>query len=232
MKGNNLPGFSFLIKSQKSCNFIHICTASMIDSLKSIPNTNLLAFQQAIDMSLLMLVTDVNGIIKTANKNLCEISQYTEQELIGKNIDLFDSGVHKPEFFQDLWETVKKGKAWKGEVCHKAKDGSFYWVDIVVVPVFGAEQEIVEILALSILITDRKEAELALQNNKNRSDALFDAIPEMISLSTPDGRRSYVNRIFCDFFDKPAEELVERNYSFAVEKGILGYIQQLQSLKR
>jgi PAS domain S-box-containing protein len=129
-----------------------------------------------------------------------------------------------------MYEAFETRGGWRGEVRHKAKDGSFYWVDKIVVPVKNENGEIHELLSISTLINDKKEAELALMKNKERSDALFNAIPEMISLSTPEGKRSYVNRIFCDIFGKSAEELKERNYNFADEKSITEYIQQLQSL--
>lgn len=202
----------------------------MIDSLVGNQTSNILAFQQAIDMNLLMSVTDPRGVIKSANRNFCEATQYTEKELLGKTHQVLNSGYHSPEFFSQMWNTILNKKGWRGEIRNRAKDGSFYWVEMAIVPVLGPDKEIDEFLSISTLITDRKEAELALIRNKERGDALFNAIPEMISLSTPDGKRSYVNRIFCDFFGKSAEELTERNYTFADPGSIRDYIQQLNSL--
>lgn len=190
---------------------------------------NLLAFQQAVDMNLLVCVTDSEGVFKSANKNFCDAAQYSEDELIGQSYDLLQSGNAK-QFFRQMFDAVITKGGWRGEVRHKARDGSFYWVDKIIVPVKGNDGGVIELLSISTLINDKKEAELALLKNQERSDALFNAIPEMISLSTPDGKRSYVNRIFCDFFGKTAEELKERNYSFADEKSIQEYIDQLRSL--
>ncbi len=191
--------------------------------------SNLHAFQQAVDMNLLMSVTDSKGIFKSANKNFCEASKYTESELIGKNFTILLSG-NTDQFLEQMWNAVLTKGGWRGEVKHKAKDGTFFWVDKVVVPITNADEEISELLSISTLITDIKEAEIALLKNKERSDALFNAIPEMISLSDPEGKRSYVNRIFCDFFGKTADELKERNYNFADESSIQEYIEQLKSL--
>jgi PAS domain S-box-containing protein len=191
---------------------------------------NIQAFQQAVDMNLLVSVTDRHGIFKTVNKNFCITSQYSENELIGKSFKMLFVTGKAEAFFEQMFEALQKKGGWRGEVKHRAKDGSTFWVDKVIVPVKGEDGEISELLSISTLITGKKEAELALIKNKERSDALFNAIPEMISLSTPDGKRSYVNRIFCDFFGKTAEALKERNYNFADEKSINEYIRQLQSL--
>jgi PAS domain S-box-containing protein len=201
----------------------------MTESLLGTNTGNLLAFQQAVDMNLLMSVTDKNGVFKSANKNFCDISQYSEEELVGQSFSILQTG-NAQDFFNQMWNALLTKGGWRGEVRHKAKDGSYYWVDKVVVPIKDEEGEIKELLSISTLITDKKEAERALLKSKERSDALFNAIPEMISLSAPDGKRSYVNRIFCDFFGKSAEELKERNYTFADEKSIQEYIEQLKSL--
>jgi PAS domain S-box-containing protein len=201
----------------------------MTDSLIVDQANNLLAFQQAVDMNLLVSVTDMRGNFKSVNKNFCEISQYSESELLGNSYKLLQSG-NAEQFFQQMQDALEASGGWRGEVRHKAKDGSYYWVDKIIVPVKNEKGEINELLSISTVINDKKEAELALLKNIERSDALFNAIPEMISLSTPEGKRSYVNRIFCDFFGKTAEELKERNYNFADEKSIKEYIGQLQSL--
>lgn len=201
----------------------------MTDNLIGEQVHNLLAFQQAVDTNLLVSVTDEKGVFKSVNKNFCAASKYTEDELLGNNFRLLQSG-NAEQFFKLMYEALETTGGWRGEVRHKAKDGSFYWVDKIVVPIRNERGIISELLSISTLINDKKDVELALLKSKERSDALFNAIPEMISLSTPEGRRSYVNKIFCEFFGKTAEELKDRNYNFADEQGISEYIQQLKGL--
>jgi len=122
----------------------------------------LLAVEQAIDLNILVSVTDKDGIILSANERFCEISQYQEHEIIGKTHNIINSGHHPKSFFNGLWKTISAGKLWRGEIKNKAKDGTFYWVDTVIVPIFDDEDEITEFLALRVLVTGRKEAEIAL----------------------------------------------------------------------
>lgn len=192
--------------------------------------SNLLAFQQAVDMNLLVSVTDMNGHFKSVNKNLTSVSKYTEDELVGHSFHLILPGTNGDRLLSQVLDAVTKNGGWRGEVMQRAKDGTAYWVDKIVVPIRDEAGQVKELLSISTLITDKKEAQLALLKNKERSEALFNAIPEMISLSTPEGKRSYVNKIFCDFFGKTAEELKERNYNFADEQSIQEYIAQLKSL--
>lgn len=120
------------------------------------------AFQQALDVNVIMSVTDKKGIIISVNKRFCEVSQFNDDELVGKSHNIINSGYHTRAFFAELWKTISSGKVWHGEIKNKAKDGTFYWVDTVIVPVFDTTRNIQQFLSLRILITDRKEAELAL----------------------------------------------------------------------
>jgi len=202
----------------------------MTENLTGEQASNLLAVQQAVEMHLLVSVIDRQGVIKSANKNFCIVAGYTEKELIGKKITILLPGDDAEAVFNQVIDSTIQNGGWRGEVMHTNRSGAVYWVDKVVVPSKMEDGQPTEFLSVSTLITSRKEAELALLKNKERSDALFNAIPEMISLSSPDGKRSYVNKIFCDFFGKTADELKDRNYSFADEQGIQEYIEQLKAL--
>ncbi len=152
----------------------------------------LIAFQQAINLSIISSVTDKSGIITSVNKKFCEISQYNEEELIGKSHRIINSGYHTKDFFKEMWMTINSGKSWTGEIRNKAKDGSYYWVETVIVPVF-INNVIEEFLSLRILITSRKEAEGNLVASEQRYRTLVENLPDKVALSKTDGRVIYAN---------------------------------------
>ena len=78
--------------------------------------------------------TDLNGKITYVNERFCETTQYTREEVIGKNHSFLKSPFHPREFYEELWSTIIQGKVWNGRVCNKRKDGSLYWVDTTIVP--------------------------------------------------------------------------------------------------
>ena len=93
------------------------------------------------------------------NDKFCEISGYSSGELTGTPHRIVASGVHPKEFWKSFWSTLRSNNVWRGEICNRAKDGSLYWVDTIVVPFADADGRIVKYVSIQMEITRRKIAE-------------------------------------------------------------------------
>ena len=122
----------------------------------------------ALDESSLVAITDKNGTITYANKKFCDVSGYTQKELIGQNHRILKSGFHPPEFYQDLWKTISSGHTWHGELKNVSKHGRYYWVKTVIVPFLDDEGKPKQYIAIRTEITDRKNAEEELLKFKEQ----------------------------------------------------------------
>ena len=131
------------------------------------------AYERAIDESIISSITDLNGVIVRVNTKFCETSKYSAAELLGKHHRIVNSGWHSKEFFQTMWKTISSGHVWHDEVRNKAKDGSFYWVDTVIVPVKDAAGRATHYLSLRTLISQRKQLEKETEKHKRSLEALL-----------------------------------------------------------
>ncbi|MFC5404162.1 response regulator [Cohnella soli] len=143
-----------------------------IESLRDIEN--------ALDESSIVAITDDKGVITYVNEKFCEISKYNRDELIGKTHRVINSGYHPKLFFQNMWETIKSGRVWRGEVKNRAKNGSEYWMNTTIVPFLGSEGQPQQFISIRSDITDRVKAETDLAE---RTEQLAKARDEAIKAS-------------------------------------------------
>jgi hypothetical protein len=161
----------------------------------------------ALDEAAIVAITDAEGILTFVNDKFCEISQYSRQELIGKTHRIINSKYHSQEFFEDLWTTILTGKVWKGEIKNRAKDGTYYWVDTVIVPFLDDQGKPFQYLAIRFDITSRKRVESMLQLTQFSVQQASDSIVWVDS----DGKILSVNKAACHLLGYSEEELLSLN---------------------
>lgn len=118
----------------------------------------------ALDEATLVTFTDIYGNITYVNDLFCKISGYTRDELVGSPHTMTNSGYHEKSFFSDMWNIIKNGSIWRGEILNKKKNGELYWVDTTIVPFLDKEGKVYQYTAIRTDITDRKEAELKISH--------------------------------------------------------------------
>ncbi|WP_297442638.1 PAS domain-containing protein [Sulfurimonas sp.] len=113
--------------------------------------------------------TDLNGNITYANETFCEISGYTEAELVGKAHSIVRHPDMPKAAFSDLWSTIKNKKQWIGVVKNLRKDKGFYWVEAIVSGVYK-NGELVEYKSLRTPISYEKKLEYQRLYDKMRAE--------------------------------------------------------------
>ena len=124
--------------------------------------------QQALDQHAIVSITDRDGDIIYCNEHFKRITGYTEDELLGRNHRIINSGHHPREMFDKLWRTILDGRVWNGEIRNKDKFGNQYWVKATIMPLLDTQGRIDRFISVRTDITHQKalEEELTRRNEE------------------------------------------------------------------
>ena len=104
-----------------------------------------------------VVVTDPRGTILFVNAHYTVDTGYSPEEAIGKTPRLHSSGLTPPETHQNMWETIRSGQRWTGEVRNRRKNGDLRWVALIISPVLDDVGHVTHFVAIMDDITQRRE---------------------------------------------------------------------------
>lgn len=107
-----------------------------------------------------IIVTDLEGNIVYANSAAEAHTGFSRSEMIGHNPGDLWGGHMDDELYKTMWHTLKEQKIrFVGEVRNKRKDGTEYWQEIRIFPLFGEDGGLKCLVGIEPDITMRKVAE-------------------------------------------------------------------------
>lgn len=121
-------------------------------------------------------ITDTHGNIIYVNPAFEKASGFAKEELLGKNPNVFSSGKHPKAFWMTMWNDIKAGKVWVGEIENKRRSGEPFFTNLLVSPIIDAKGDVVGYFGVHRDITQQKNLEHQLiQAQKMESIGLLAA---------------------------------------------------------
>ena len=99
--------------------------------------------------------SDLDGNFTDVSEAFCHTTGYTRDELIGQNHSILRHPDMQDSVYKKMWETLKSGKSWKGELKNVKKDGDYYWTVQVITPEYDEYGEIKSYLSIRDDVTSK-----------------------------------------------------------------------------
>jgi PAS domain S-box-containing protein len=159
-----------------------------------------------------IFITERDGKIRWSNPAFSTMTGYSSEEILGQSPRFLNSGVHTPQFYQQMWDTILSGQVWRGEITNRRKDGSTYIEDQTITPILDAEGKIANFIAIKRDISERIQSELALIQTNELLERFFSSIDTLIAYMDRDFNFIRVNEAYAKSAGHTAEFFLGKNH--------------------
>ena len=111
-----------------------------------------------------MIVTDSDEVVIRVNRVFTELTGYSAEEAIGKNLSMFKSDRQDAGFYPRMREILHRENYWQGEIWNRRKNGEVYPEWLTITAVVGKDGKITNYISAFFDITERKLAEDKIHN--------------------------------------------------------------------
>ncbi len=137
-------------------------------------------FNDALNESGIVSKTNSLGVITYVNAKFCEVSGYTEEELLGSKHTIISCKEMSASFYEKLWNTITAKKIYKTVFKNRTKSGKTFYLEQLIKPILDTEGEIIEYIGIGHDITKMMNSiELAKQAEKEKDDFFRNISHEM-----------------------------------------------------
>lgn len=117
-----------------------------------------------ISNSFMLTTIDADGFILSCNQAFLKKSGWTPKRVIGKTYwRLFPEADKKQMQAKKVWETLKNGNTWQGDIEKATKEGQTYWVHLTAIPTENIENNELQFILIEKDITQEKSFQHQLE---------------------------------------------------------------------
>ena len=110
------------------------------------------------------LITDPAGIIEYANPRFYETTGFTSDEILGRTPAFLKPEDADSDQFEQMWETLRAGREWRGELRNRRKNGEIYWSSTAICPITNTSGEITHFLSVAEDTTEKRRMDEQLRH--------------------------------------------------------------------
>ena len=129
------------------------------------------------DVSLGVLLADLDQRITYANAGFSRLTGHSEEELIGQNARMFQGPETDPKTIGQINKALRTDGLFDGEILNYRKDGTTFWKALSISPVRNDRGVMTGFLGIQRDVTARRAADEKLRESEARHRQMFEANP-------------------------------------------------------
>lgn len=161
-----------------------------------------------------IIATDEQGFITTWNTGAEVIKGYMAEEVIGKNISILYTEIEvRTGKIQQILKIAREQLAYTESGWNRKKDGTRFFADIMVVPIYNDKNELVGYTNIIRDITAIKELETEVNYERGVNEKVLESSTRALLLTTSKGVIKYSNIIAETLLGQYNERIQGKNVS-------------------
>ena len=119
-----------------------------------------------------IIITNTRAEIEYVNQAFVQATGYRQEEAIGKNPRILQSGRTPPETYVGMWAELNQGLPWKGEFHNRKKDGRDCIEFAIITPLRQADGSISHYVAVQEDVTEKIRIGIELDSHRHHLQQL------------------------------------------------------------
>lgn len=133
-------------------------------------NKDLEAYQQILNETSMITISDLKGTIIYANEHFLANSGYSLDEVLGKPHSIMRHPDTPKMVFKKMWQDIKHKKTWKGILKNRRKDGSAFYANITIIPFLDSKGKIEKYIGIRHDVTPLIEATNTIKEQSQKDN--------------------------------------------------------------
>jgi len=106
-----------------------------------------------------VILTNAETVILKVNAAFCDVTGYTEKEVIGQTPRMLHSGRQDEAFYRDMWQHLEQDGRWQGKIWNRRKNGKMYHEQLTIKAVPGKNGHTSHYVGIFTDISEQTELE-------------------------------------------------------------------------
>lgn len=149
-----------------------------------------------------VLITGPDRLINYANDAFVTMTGYSVSEIAGLPCSILQGPDTSADTVKKMRAALEAEKPFHAEILNYRRDGTPFWNDLSITPVFGDDGELTQFVGVQRDITARKKADVDLRESRSLIATFFDSLDDMVAVINERGIIVAINKAWQIFGEK------------------------------